>query len=122
MKTKKILLKKLISLATARASGSFTIEAAVIVPIAMILVVWLINTSISIRGKVMRDASVIETVFRTAPGIIEEEGSLSELDPVLSSSSISIDLDMLDGRQVLLKYMLIKRGYLLLSGGLSDED
>lgn len=122
MKTKKILLKKLISFATARTSGSFTIEAAVIVPIAMILVVWLINTSISIRDKVARDASAIETVFRTAPEIIEEEGSLSELDPVLSSSSISIDLDMLDGHQVLLKYMLIKRGYLLLSGGLSDED
>ena len=102
-----------------RVRASFTIEAAVIVPITLLVIVWLINTSIAITGKVQAAADYVSFIIQSAPDFVRDEKKDSD---VPESVGVIIDTDLLDGREVLLKYKLLKDGYQKISGGLSDED
>ncbi|MGI6072522.1 MAG: hypothetical protein ACOX75_05870 [Lachnospiraceae bacterium] len=109
---KKLLLRLRVCL-RARLRASFTIEAAVIVPITMLIVVWLINASISVHGRVVDKSNSISLVLSAFP---------TDNPPEAPAAAVSMNTGNLDGRKVLLKYKLLKDGVRTITGGLLAEN
>lgn len=98
-------------LLTARAGASFTIEAAIIVPLTFLMIVWLVNASLSIHGHAVAFSDAIYAIIDRAPEETIVPADYRDL----------IDAAALDGRATLLKYKLLKDGIKIITGGLSDE-
>ncbi len=103
-------------------SGAFTVEAAVIVPIIMLITVCLLTTSIDIHNSVTADAQAYSKIIENAPALSGNAAGKEKLRAMLEGTSLSVNPDNLDARQTILKYRLIKDGLSIVSGGLFDED
>ena len=91
-----------------RARGSFTIEAAVLLPIILALTVALILIAAGAHTQVRDRANTVAGIISRAPMELPEDSAL-------------INGEMLDGRNTLLKYKLARDGLKTIIGGLSDE-
>lgn len=102
-------MKTISNILNASAPASFTIEASVILPIVFMITAWFITTSFTIHSRILEFSEAVYLTIKNAP---------SGKDPV----SDRINTAALDGRDVLLKYRLLKEGLSMLTGGLDDED
>ena len=109
MKLLKTNLRKILSL---KVRASFTIEAAVILPIIFTIIVWLISFSFKVHNQVLAYSTAINSFIENAPLAPESDNPYAD----------RFDASNLDGRQILLKYKLLKDGIHSITGGLDDED
>lgn len=91
--------------------ASFTIEAAIILPLTFVMIVWLINASLGIHGSSVAFSDALYQIIDQAP---DEAAVAADYRDI-------IDVSHLDGRNTLLKYKLLKDGVKIIIGGLTDE-
>ncbi len=95
----------------AKAAASFTIEAAVIIPIIMLVTVLFINTSLDILNTVRMYTDEMRGLIEAAYDADRNESDYKD----------KVNTEYLYGRPVLLKYKLLEDGLDLIKGANDEE-